>query len=135
MNKGFTLIELMVVIAIIAILSALALPAYQAYIVRARVTEALVVMGAYKALVAENVASQAKLSASACDDMADTSGKSGNVKSIKCDGDGVLTVVTTDRAGGIELLLTPSLDGDSAIVWTCSIKSGELNHVPAECRG
>lgn len=135
MSKGFTLIELMVVIAIISTLTALAIPAYQDYTIRARVAEALVGVGSYKSLVAENVAAQAKLTSSACDNMAGIGGKTTNVESIECEGNGVLKVTTTERAGAIELLLTPTLGGDSAISWSCSIRAGEQQRVPAECRG
>jgi type IV pilus assembly protein PilA len=55
-QKGFTLIELMIVVAIIGILAAVALPAYQDYTVRARVSEGLVLAGGLKTVVADNAA-------------------------------------------------------------------------------
>ena len=59
MQKGFTLIELMIVVAIIGILAAVALPAYQDYTVRAKVTEGISLAGAAKVAVAENAANAA----------------------------------------------------------------------------
>ncbi len=53
LQKGFTLIELMIVIAIIGILAAIAIPAYQDYTIRAQVTEGLNLAGALKAGIAE----------------------------------------------------------------------------------
>jgi type IV pilus assembly protein PilA len=56
-QKGFTLIELMIVVAIIGILAAIALPAYQDYTIKAKVTEGLSMAGSYKTAVAETAAS------------------------------------------------------------------------------
>ncbi len=56
MQKGFTLIELMIVVAIIGILAAIAIPAYQDYTIRAQVTEGLNLAADLKAAVAENYA-------------------------------------------------------------------------------
>ena len=95
LQKGFTLIELMIVVAIIGILAAVALPAYQDYTVRARVTEGLSLAGSAKTAVAENAANGNGFAAGWTQP-----GVTNNVASIAVtDTSGFITIVYTARAG------------------------------------
>jgi type IV pilus assembly protein PilA len=139
-QQGFTLIELMIVVAIIGILAAIALPAYQDYTVRAKVSEALVVASEARVAVTETASALGGLGSV-------TAANSGYVFSANAtpyiasvgitDTTGVITVTTRSTGAAVApvLVLTPTQAGaDQPVQWTCTTTAGLDKHVPANCR-
>ena len=142
-QQGFTLIELMIVVAIIGILAAVALPAYQDYTIRARVSELAIQASAAKATVGENIASMGGVldaGAGYCKGVIAGNAASVNITTTNtatfacADATGVITVTGTAAAKNVALVFTPTLAGGDAIKWTCTTAS-DKKYVPAECRG
>jgi type IV pilus assembly protein PilA len=134
-QQGFTLIELMIVVAIIGILAAIALPAYQDYTVRSRVSELAIVASAAKATIGENIANAGAIAAAtACAGVDGVTVATKNTASMSCGGLGIITATGTADAKGVVLTYTPTLNADGTVAWRCTSAAANHKFVPAECR-
>jgi len=136
-QQGFTLIELMIVVAIVGILAAIAIPAYQDYTTRAKVTEGLSLANAAKILVEDTFTSGGTLGMASITS-AWTSQSTTIVGSVSVSGTSPYAVIisytaNTPMAGAISLV--PSLAPGLPITWTCSVSAAAYDrYVPQNCR-
>ncbi|WP_211827863.1 pilin [Kistimonas asteriae] len=136
-QQGFTLIELMIVVAIIGILSAVAIPAYQDYTKRAHVSEGLNLASGVKAAIAEYYATEGAWPLNNASAGLDASLAGNAVTGVVVSNDTItITYNTKVDAGGPTLTLKAAATS-GAITWQCGGNGSTIKskYLPANCRG
>jgi type IV pilus assembly protein PilA len=135
-SKGFTIIELMIAVAIIGVLAAIAIPAYQNYIIRAKVSEALTFASQAKTAVAEYYQSQGTLPTSNTQAGLATSITGTNVSGVSVDTNGAITVtasVSGVNTASSNIVFTPTTS-PSGITWVCTGGNLDNQYRPSNCK-
>lgn len=133
-QQGFTLIELMIVVAIIGILAAVALPAYQDYTIRAKVSELVLAASGFKTTIAEKAQADGTLTSSA---VGLTVVPGGKVTGGSVTDNGVVNILGSATSVGtvVSITLTPAPTASGSLSWACSAGgAAQFKYVPAECR-
>lgn len=137
-NNGFTLIELMIVVAIIGILAAIAIPAYQDYTIRAKVAEGLSFADHAKTSVSEYYISMGVWPANNVSAGLPTTLPGNYVSDVQISISGGVSIVNVSFASavasGLVLTLTPSTSNQGSILWACSSTAGYGKYLPSTCR-
>lgn len=142
LQKGFTLIELMIVVAIIGILAAVAIPAYQDYIARAQVSEAVVLVGKGKVSLAEYFGERGSWPNDASDVLVNQSGKYTSTTTL---GSGAgtttssITITAIINSANVNSSITSGMlnlaTSDGGKTWICITGANlQARYVPAACR-
>ena len=132
-QKGFTLIELMIVVAIIGILAAVALPAYQDYTIRAKTSELILAASSARTAVTEAAQQLNTIVGSGANLVM---GSGGKISAATVSANGLITIMGVDSSmgtTGISMTLTPSWNATAnTVIWSCEV--APIKYSPSSCR-